>query len=115
MCMSGLYSQVRTYNRFNPAQKSRKYGFKDGCSRLVELTETITAPRGWELKSGTIEGEATGKAASCSMSITAEGSSAIIRNTLTMGKRVYEAEDWAEVREALRIHHSAEQNLIFVK
>jgi hypothetical protein len=115
MSMSNLYSQVRTYNRFNPAQKERKYGFKDACSRLVELTETITAPKGYVLQSGTIEGESKGEAASCTMSIVANGSSAVLNNTLSMEKRVYEAEDWEDVRQAIRIHRSAEQNLIFVK
>ena len=115
MAMSNLYSQVRTYNRFNPATKTRRYGFKDACSRLVELTETITAPKGYVLQSGTIEGESNGEAASCTMSIVADGSSAVLTNTLSMGKRVYEAEDWEDVRQAVRVHRSAEQDLIFVK
>ncbi|MBP3426323.1 MAG: DUF3857 and transglutaminase domain-containing protein [Rikenellaceae bacterium] len=115
MIMSGLYSQVRTFSRFDTSIEERKYGFKDSCSRLLELTETITAPKGYTLSGGAIEGSYEGEAASCSVSIEAQGSAAAISNTLRMGKRVYEAEDWGDVRKSLQTYYSANQTLIFTK
>lgn len=115
MVMSNLYSQVRTFNRFDLSVSERKYGFKDSCSRLVELTESITAPKGYTLTEGAIESNHNGKAASCTLSIKADGATARIANTLTMGKRVYEAEDWSDVRQSLTIFNSANKLLTFAK
>ena len=44
LVMNNLYNQVRSYLRIDTSLKERKYGFKDGCSRLVELDETIQLP-----------------------------------------------------------------------
>ena len=115
MIMSNIYSQVRTFNRFDTSVKERKYGFKDGCSRLLTLTESITAPKGYTLSTEPFEISYKGEAASCCVSIEAEGSKAIISNTLTMGKRVYEAEDWDDVHQSLLAYKTANQTLTFTK
>ena len=41
MVMNNLYNQVKSYLRINTDLEERRYGFKDACSRLVELDETI--------------------------------------------------------------------------
>lgn len=49
LTMHGLYDQVRSYLRIDTDIPERQYGFKDGCSRLVELDETIQLPQGYRL------------------------------------------------------------------
>ena len=49
MVMNNLYNQVRSYLRIDTGVKERKYGFKDACSRLVELDETIQLPAGYKM------------------------------------------------------------------
>ena len=52
LVMNNLYNQVRSYLRIDAEMKERKYGFKDACSRLVELDETIQLPSGYRLING---------------------------------------------------------------
>lgn len=52
LVMNNLYNQVRSYLRIDTEMKERKYGFKDACSRLVELDETIQLPSGYRLING---------------------------------------------------------------
>lgn len=47
--MNNLYNQVKSYLRINTDLEERRYGFKDACSRLVELDETIQLPTGYKL------------------------------------------------------------------
>ena len=49
MVMNNLYNQVKSYLRINTDLEERRYGFKDACSRLVELDETIQLPTGYKL------------------------------------------------------------------
>lgn len=45
MVMNNLYNQVKSYLRINTDLEERRYGFKDACSRLVELDETTNSPQ----------------------------------------------------------------------
>ena len=44
--LSNLYSGIKSFMRVDTDKESRDYGFKDSCSRLVELKETMTLPKG---------------------------------------------------------------------
>ncbi|MDE5674186.1 MAG: DUF3857 and transglutaminase domain-containing protein, partial [Muribaculaceae bacterium] len=52
LVLSDLYSGVRSFLRVNTDNENRKYGFKDSCSRLVELQETMTLPAGYAWEEG---------------------------------------------------------------
>ena len=45
--MNNLYAGVQTHLRIRTDREERLYGFKDACSRLVELDETIQLPKGY--------------------------------------------------------------------
>ena len=49
MLMNNLYNQVKSYLRIDTDLEQREQGFKDGCSRLVELDETLQLPAGYKL------------------------------------------------------------------
>lgn len=50
--LNNLYTQVLSYLRIDTNLEERKYGFKDACSRLVELEETLRIPSGYQLQGG---------------------------------------------------------------
>ncbi len=70
--MNNLYNQVRSYLRIDTEMKERKYGFKDACSRLVELDETIQLPSGYRLINGPKEDTMQGTGADFEGSLGAE-------------------------------------------
>lgn len=103
LTMNNLYNQIRTYLYINTSLSERKYGFKDACSRLVELDETIQLPKGYAL-SNPLEKQETGSAADFEGYIRQQGNKIEIHQKLALKKRVYEASDWPTVKAALNAH-----------
>jgi hypothetical protein len=95
-----VFRGVRTYLRFGN-QNERSFGFKDACSRLVELTETMTVPAGYRIKQEGKDESITGTAASASSSLQQTGNVIKLSSRLSLNKRVYEAEDWQTFRNAV--------------
>lgn len=60
--MNNLYTQVLSFLRINTDLKDCKYGFKDSCSRLVEVEEKLSLPSGYNMlgeeRKISIDGEA---------------------------------------------------------
>ncbi len=83
--------------------ESKEYGFRQRCSRVVEIDETITVPAG--MKARHLPGKsATGsssKAASFQSATSLDGNTLHFTAAHRMEKRVYEASDWPEFRAAL--------------
>lgn len=99
--MNHLYTQMMTYLRINTDMERRKYGFKDACSRLVELNENLRLPSGYQLQGQELSDELTGLAADFSGSLLQEGRMLRLQTRLALKKRVYEASDWENFRQAV--------------
>ena len=81
--------------------ETRKYGFRQRCSRLVELDETITLPAGMRAQRLPEAAQLKGEAASFDGAVTVEGGTLHFRARHRMEKRVYDAADWPDFRAAL--------------
>ncbi len=106
MVMNNLYNQVKSYLRIDTDLKKRQYGFKDACSRLVELDETIQLPAGYKLAIDGKEDRAQSPAADFEGSLRQEGGKVLLHQRLALKKRVYEAGDWDGFRNAVNAHKS---------
>ena len=109
--MNNLYNQVRSYLSINTSSDKRKYGFRDACSRLVELNETIQLPKGYRLSTSKDE-EKYSSAAAFEGSIHQQKNNIEIHQKLTLNKRIYEANDWKGFRDALLAHKNFGDYLI---
>ncbi len=94
------YNNVKSYLRLG-TQPERRYGFKDGCSRLVELTETITVPKGYHLKQQYTDSASSNDVATYSSSVKQSDNVISFNNSLALKKRVYDMQDWPAFREAV--------------
>ena len=94
MVMNNLYNQVKSYLRINTDLEERRYGFKDACSRLVELDETIQLPTGYKLAGNGKEDSVQSSAADFEGSLRQDGNKVVLHQKLALKKRVYEAGDW---------------------
>lgn len=103
LVMNNLYNRVKSYLRLADLPE-RRYGFKDACSRLVELDETIHLPGGYVWKEGERKHSEQSGAADFEGSLKQVGSDLILHQRLSLKKRVYEAADWPGVRAALNAH-----------
>ena len=115
MVMNNLYNQVKSYLRINTDLEERQYGFKDGCSRLVELDETIQLPAGYQLLSEAKEAYKQSNAADFEGYVRQEDQKIKLHQKLSLKKRIYEASDWEGFREAVNAHKSFADYLIIKK
>ncbi len=104
LVMNNLFNQVRTYLRINTDLKEREYAFHDSCSRLIELDETLQLPAGYTLVGGEKEDTLQGEAADFEGSISQTDGKVMLHNRLALKKRVYEAKDWENFRDAVQTH-----------
>lgn len=104
--MNNLYNSVRSYLHVNTNLEERQYGFKDACSRLVELKETIQLPKGYNLASETANNDvvSNSSAADFEGSLEQVDNNIILKQKLALKKRVYEASDWDGFRKAVNAH-----------
>lgn len=115
MVMNNLYNQVKSYLRINTDLPERQYGFKDGCSRLVELDETIQLPKGYTLLNEVKNESKQSDAADFEGSLSQDGDKITLHQKLALKKRVYEAADWDGFRSAVNAHKSFGDYLIIKK
>ena len=95
-----------------PAWKPRQYGFRDACSRLVELDETIALPRGYRLAGEPRSEQKAAPAADFEGSLQQVGNKLVLKQKLALKKRIYRAADWEGFRAAVNAYKSFADYLI---
>ncbi len=85
----------------NTTKETRNYGFRDRCSRLVQLTETIKVPADFHLKKEAEADSFGDDISSFKYNINQKGEQIKLYQEISLGKRIYEAEDWPMYRKAV--------------
>ena len=107
LVMNNLYNQVKSFLRIDTDLETRQYGFKDGCSRLVEQEETIRVPKGYTLINTPRNDNWRSQAADFEGSLSqGKQQEIILRQRLALKKRVYDAADWEGFRTAINAYKS---------
>lgn len=104
MVMNNLYAGVQSCLRINTDLEKRKYGFKDACSRLIELNETIQLPKGYQLVADPKTESETSDAADFEGFLHQNGHSIQLYQKLALKKRVYTAAEWSGFRDAVNAY-----------
>jgi hypothetical protein len=111
---SEIFKNFQQQLFFDTGLKERKYPFRDRCSRLVELEETIKLP---DVKKMVFLPEArtqTGNICSFDGRYNLEGNVLHLTEKVTLGKRIYDAADWPQYRDAVGAQvYCAEEPVIF--
>ena len=81
----------------------------------METHETLSLPKGRKLQSGIENISHHGDAASFTGNITAKGSTVTVNHKLSLGKRVYEATDWSDFRQAVLGAKDISDKILVVK
>jgi hypothetical protein len=108
-----IFKSVQTQLGFETDPAERKYPFRDRCSRLVKIHETIKIP----VISKVIRIPAAivteGKSASFTGSYTLNGNILEYTSRSVFSKRLYDAADWPEFRSAVEAQNKfAEKPLV---
>lgn len=117
--LSDIFSGVKSFMRVNTDKETREYGFKDSCSRLVEVEENMSLPKGYSWSADADKGTPVNIAsdiASFNSNITSAGNRLNLKASLSLGKRVYNAADWTDFRNAVKAYKDlADSELVFEK
>jgi hypothetical protein len=112
LVFTDIYSGVCSFLRVDTSVKERQYAFKDGCSRYVEMKETMTLPAGYKMVQEAATASAEGSVAYASGSLSQAGNKLRAERKISLGKRVYEAADWGEFREAVNAYKAIANNML---
>lgn len=112
LIFTDIYSGVCSFLRIDTSIKERKYAFKDGCSRYVEMRETMTLPAGYKMVQDEKKFTADGNTVKASGSLAQKGNKLCAERKISLGKRVYEAEEWTEFRTAVNAYKAIANNLL---
>lgn len=97
-----IFKNANYHLNFNTELEKRKYGFRDRCSRLVELHETIKLPdynkAAYLPEADKIEGQA----ASFKGGYQLDGNKLVLNETIRFEKRMYEAGEWTNFRSVVK-------------
>lgn len=116
LSLNNLYSGVRSYLRIDTRADKKQYGFKDACSRLLQLDETIRLPEGFEMIQADKEDRFASQPADFTGKMKQDGDKLVLHQELALKKRVYEAADWPDFKKAVELQKSyGTQPLIFEK
>ena len=91
---SNLFMRGMAHLYYNPNLKDRKYPFRDRCSRLVELKESITIPKNTKCTKDEIFNSFGNEIISYNSSFGQGGQIIKYFEKITLGKRIYNANEW---------------------
>lgn len=113
--MNNLYTQVLSFLRINTDLKDRKYGFKDSCSRLVEVEEKLSLPSGYNMLGEERKISIDGEAADFGGILIQTGNKIFLDAKLSLYKRVYTADDWDDFRNSVNAYKSFGEYIVVRK
>jgi hypothetical protein len=112
---SGLFRSVQPHLSFETSLKERKYPFRDRCSRLVELSETIELPSGFTIVSKPDPKNTSGEVCSFEGGYRMNGNILTLDEKICLGKRIYDAKDWTQFKEVVSAQNSFIEKAVIVK
>lgn len=100
---------------FNTGLKERKFPFRDRCSRLVEISETIKLPPYKQTFRIPGKIEKSGQAASFSGGYQLNDGTLIFNLKASFGKRIYNAVDWPEFRDVVEAQNKYSKQVVVIE
>lgn len=98
---SNIFMRAQAHLSTNTTSEEKKYPFKDRCSRLVELNETITLPAFAAANYLPEENDIDGTAASFSGNYKIENNQLQLSEKITIKKRLFEPEEWTNYKSVV--------------
>lgn len=112
---SQLFRSAQSHLYFETDLDTREYPFRDRCSREVEVNETIRIP---SLKSAVQIPEAEnrkGSVASIAGGYTLKGETLGFTETVSLGKRIYEASEWPQFKAVVEAQNRFAEEMVVVE
>lgn len=113
---SGVFKSAMSHLYFNTKEEAKEFGFRDRCSRLVEISEEVELPKYAEALSLPSAENVDDHYVSFNGAYELDGKKLKFDQTISLGKRVYDAKDWPAFRQAvMNQNYFADQKIILKK
>lgn len=109
---------ARAMPNLSTSIETREYPFKDRCSRLIDIEETVTLPAGFNVQNNFSNDEMKSESGALSYTggFSQNGNKLIFKQTASFGKRVYDAGEWPAFRDILlKMNSNAHTSVILSK
>ncbi len=110
-----LFKNANYHLRFDPDVKQRDYAFRDRCSRLVELHETVTLPEYSEEAYIPEASKIRGSAASFEGGYQLKDNQLVLNETIRFEKRKYKADEWSNYRSVVQAQKKLANEKVILK
>jgi len=112
----GVFKRAMSHLYINTHSETKEFAFRDRCSRLMEIHETISLPNYSEIISLPVADDVVSEAITYTGAYELNERELVFNQTASYGKRVYEATDWPAFRQAvLNQRHFEDQKIILKK
>ena len=111
---ANLFKRGMAHMYFGLSPEKRKFAFRDRCSRLVELNETVSLPASGEILNEGMQETVGDETASFEGSIEITGETLVLNEKANFSKRIYEPEDWPPFRDAVRAQRKFAETPIII-
>ena len=98
---SNVFKNYQPQLFFETWTKDRKYPFRDRCSKLVELNDSIQLPENSKSAYLPVTKNNEGNICSFQGGYVWKDHTLILNEKIILGKRIYDAKDWPEFRDAV--------------
>jgi hypothetical protein len=112
---ANLFGSRHSHLSFDTSTETRNFPFTDGCSKLIELNETITLPANMTIVYSPEAKESAGTGANFVSSYTINGNTLSFTQTVTLKKRVYEPTDWPSFRNVVKYQNEFAKQPVILK
>jgi transglutaminase-like putative cysteine protease len=113
---TGVFRNAMGHLYANTTAETKQYGFRDRCSRLVEITEEVNLPKFSEMSPLPTTKDVKDEYVSFKGGYSLTGQKLTFTETISLGKRIYNAAEWPAYREAVNNQkHFANQKIILKK
>lgn len=99
---NGFYTFVMRHLYYNTSLEKRDYPFTDRCSRYVTISETMKVPSGYTRVSTPKAQEFVTPSISFKGGYNVGYNMVTFTETISLGKRIYEADEWPAYRKAVQ-------------
>jgi hypothetical protein len=98
---SNIFGRAMSHLYLKTSLDERKDSFRDRCSRIVNLDETITLPQGFTMRNEASDIDFDDAAAAYEGKISQEGNTLNMHQEIILEKRIYEADEWPAVKKVV--------------
>ncbi len=115
--VSGIFMRAMSHMYMNVDKEEREYPFRDRCSRLVELHESIKLPA--KVTAVYLPEEAAFEESPAAFEggyeLSKSGTSLMVQEKVILNKRIYEKEDWGAFRRAVTAQQKFSKEPVILK